>query len=166
MSLSKTDIDKIYDKLNDMFDNCKLVNNQQLTELIYYYIKSENTKEGEMIYLIEYIESTLDFLTGKISIYKRNEEMNEKIHDIEIKIDKAHKLEKPNKQSLEDKKKHLNLIKKVLKKSRQQYIIPTRPIDLVNYNFRELGKRKKKEIRIKEEFPTLEDFMANPKIIH
>ena len=166
VSLSKTDIDKIYDKLNDMFDNCKLVNNQQLTELIYYYIKSENTKEGEMIYLIEYIESTLDFLTGKISIYKRNEEMNEKIHDIEIKIDKAHKLEKPNKQSLEDKKKHLNLIKKVLKKSRQQYIIPTRPIDLVNYNFRELGKRKKKEIRIKEEFPTLEDFMANPKIIH
>ena len=48
MSLSKTDIDKIYDKLNDMFDNCKLVNNQQLTELIYYYIKSENEKKEQL----------------------------------------------------------------------------------------------------------------------
>ena len=138
-SFSDSDINKIYNKLFDIFDNCKVVNNKELTELIYYYIKSERTKEGEMIYLIEYIESTLDFLIGKISIYKMNEDLGEQVHNIVAEIDKEHKLEKPNKQKLEDKQKHSNLIKKVMKKSEQQYIVPTRHIDLVHYNVRVLG---------------------------
>lgn len=165
-SFSDSDINKIYNKLSEMFDNCKIVNNQQLTELIYYHIKSEKTKEGEMIYLIEYIESTLDLLFEKISFYKRDEDLSKKVHEVSVKIDKEHKLEKPNIQKLEDIKKHLNLIKKVKKKSEQQYIIPTRHIDLVHYNVRELGKPKKKKRINKDDFPELKDFINNPNIIN
>ena len=165
-SFSDSEINKIYHKLNDMFDNCKIVNNKELTELIYYYIKSERTKEGEMIYLIEYIECTLDFLIEKISQYKMDDDLKEKVHDIAVQIDKEHKLEKPNKQKLEDKKKHLNLIQKVMKKSEQHFIMPTRHIDLVHYNVRELGKPKKRKKLNKDDFPNLEDFMKNPHIIN
>jgi hypothetical protein len=156
----------IYNKLSNIFDDCKIVNNKELTELIYYYIKSEKTKEGEMIYSLEYIECTLDFLIGKISLYKMNDDLNEKVHELEVEIDKQHKREKPNKQKLEDKQKHLNLIKKVMKKSEQQYIIPTRHIDLVRYNVRELGKPKKRIKINKDDFPNLDDFMQNPNIIN
>ena len=165
-SFSDSDLNKIFHKLSDIFDNCKVVNNKELTELIYYYIKSEKTKEGEMIYLIEYIECTLDFLIGKISLYKMNDDLKEKIHDLEVEIDKGHKLEKPNKQKFEDKQKHLNLIEKVMKKSKQQYIVPTRHIDLVRYNVRELGKPKKRKIINKDDFPNLNEFLKNPNIIN
>ena len=165
-NFSDSDIKKIYHKLSDIFDSCKVVNNQLLTELIYYHIKSESTKEGEMIYLIEYIECTLDFLLGKISLYQRDDNLNEKVHDIIVQIDKEHKLEKPKKQKLEDKKKQLNLVRRVMKKSEQQYITPRRPIDLIHYNVRELGKHKKKKLGIKDDFPKLKDFIENPNIIN
>jgi hypothetical protein len=165
-SFDDTEMNIIYNKLSNIFDDCKIVNNKELTELIYYYIKSEKTKEGEMIYLLEYIECTLDFLIGKISLYKMNDDLNEKVHELEVEIDKQHKREKPNKQKLEDKQKHLNLIKKVMKKSEQQYIIPTRHIDLVHYNVRELGKPKKRIKINKDDFPNLDDFMQNPNIIN
>ena len=165
-SFDDSEMNTIYNKLSNIFDDCKIVNNKELTELIYYYIKSEKTKEGEMIYLIEYIECTLDFLIGKISLYKMNDDLNEKVHELEVEIDKQHKREKPNKQKLEDKQKHLNLIKKVMKKSEQQYIIPTRHIDLVRYNVRELGKPKKRKKINKDDFPNLDDFMQNPNIIN
>ena len=165
-SFSDSDINKIYNKLNEMFDNCKIVNNQKLTELIYYHIKSEKTKEGEMIYLIEYIECTLDLLLEKISLYKRDVDLSEKIHEISVQIDNKHKLEKPNKQKLENKQKHSNLIEKIKKKSEQQYIIPTRHIDLVHYNIKKLRKPKKKKIVDKDDFPELKDFINNPNIIN
>ena len=60
----------------------------------------------------------------------------------------------------------MNLIKKVKKKSEQQYIIPTRHIDLVHYNVRELGKPKKKKRINKDDFPELKDFINNPNIIN
>ena len=59
----------------------------------------------------------------------------------------------------------MNLIKKVMKKTEQYYITPTRHIDLVHYNVRELGKPKKRKIINKDDFPNLNDFMENPNII-
>ena len=163
---TERDINKIYNKLNEIFDNCKEINNQQLTELIYYNIKSEKTKEGEMIYLIEYIECSLDFLFEKISSYKRDKDLKEKVHEESVKIEKQHRLEKPNKQRLEDRQKHINLIQKVMKKSQQNYITPTRHIDLVHYDFRVLGRNKKKKNLNNDDFPNLNDFMKNPNIIN
>ena len=165
-SFSDSDLNKIYNKLSEIFDNCKIVNNQQLTQLIYYHIKSEKTKEGEMIYLIEYIECTLDLLLEKISFYKRDEGLSEKVREVSVQIDKEHKLEKPNIQKLEDKQKHLNLIKKIKKKSEQFYIIPKRHIDLIHYNVRELGKPKKKKSVNKDDFPEYKDFINNPNIFN
>ena len=159
-------INKLYNKLNEIFDNCKIINNPQLTELIYYNIKTEKTKEGEMIYLIEYIECTLDFLFEKISLYNRDENLKTKVCEEKIKIEKQHRLEKPNKQKLEDRKKYINLIIKVMKKSQQQYIIPTRPLDLIHYDFRKLGRYKKKKILKIDDFPNLGDFVENPNIIN
>ena len=159
-------INKLYNKLNEIFDNCKIINNPQLTELIYYNIKTEKTKEGEMIYLIEYIECTLDFLFEKISLYNRDENLKTKVCEEKIKIEKQHRMEKPNKQKLEDRKKYINLIIKVMKKSQQQYIIPTRPLDLIHYDFRKLGRYKKKKILKIDDFPNLGDFVENPNIIN
>ena len=165
-NFSDSDINKIYYKLCEMFDNCKIVNNKELTELIYYHMKSEKTKEGEIIYLIEYIECTLDFLIGKIALYKMDEDLKQKVNKIANQIEKEHRLENPKKQREEERQKNLNLIKKVLKKSEKQYITPRRPIDLIHYNVRELGKPKIKKIINKDDFPNLEDFIQNPIIIN
>ena len=163
---TERDINKIYNKLNEIFDNCKEINNQQLTELIYYNIKSEKTKEGEMIYLIEYIECSLDFLFEKISSYKRDKDLKEKVHEESVKIEKQHRLEKPNKQRLEDRQKHINLIQKVMKKSQQNYITTTRQIDIVHYYFKVLERNKKKKNLNNDDFPNLNDFLKNPNIIN
>ena len=158
-------INKLYNKLYNIFDNCKSINNQRLTDLI-YNIKTEKTKEGEMIYLIEYIECTLDFLFEKISFYNRDENLRKKVHEEKIKIERQHRLEKPNKQRIEDRKKYINLIKKIIKKSQQQYVIPTRHLDLIHYDFRKLGKNNKKKDEIIDDFPNLDEFIENPIIIN
>ena len=165
-NFSDSDINKIYHKLIEIFDKCKVVNNKDLTESIYYYMKSEKTKEGEIIYIMEYIECTLDFLIGKIALYKIDENLKQKMSIIENKIDKEHRLANPKKQKEEEIQKNLNLIKKVIKKSEKQYFIPRRPIDLVHYNVRELAKPKIKKKIYKDDFPNLNDFIQNPILIN
>ena len=165
-NFSDSDINKIYHKLIEIFDKCKVVNNKDLTESIYYYMKSEKTKEGEIIYIMEYIECTLDFLIGKIALYKIDENLKQKMSIIENKIDKEHRLANPKKQKEEEIQKNLNLIKKVIKKSEKQYFIPRRPIDLVHYNVRELAKPKIKKKIYKDDFPNLNDFIRNPILIN
>ena len=165
-NFSDSDINKIYHKLSEIFDKCKVVNNKDLTESIYYYMKSEKTKEGEIIYIMEYIECTLDFLIGKIALYKIDENLKQKMSIIENKIDKEHRLANPKKQKEEEIQKNLNLIKKVIKKSEKQYFIPKRPIDLVHYNVRELAKPKIKKKIYKDDFPNLNDFIRNPILIN
>ena len=53
-----------------------------------------------------------------------------------------------------------------MKKSQQQYIIPTRSLDLIHYDFRKLGRYKKEKILKIDDFPNLGDFVENPNIIN
>ena len=162
---SEKDINKLYNKINIIFDNCKSLNNQKLSDLI-YNIKSEETKEGEMLYLIEYIECILDFLFEKISFCNRDKNLRKKVHEEKIKIERQHRLEKPNLQRIEDRKKYINLIKKIIKRSQKQYITPTRHLDLIHYDFRKLVKNKNKKEEIIDDFPNLDEFIENPNIIN
>jgi len=159
-------IDKIYDKINQIFEHCKIVKKDNLLEILDYNIKKSNTKEEQSIYILEFIECTIDYLTERISYYKRNENKNQLIQKIIIEIDKKHKQEKPDKQKLEQITKSLKLIKKLESKNNKIFNI-NRKIDYYYYN---MNNKKKSNIseenKNKDDFPTLEDFMKNTNIIN
>ena len=158
--------DKIYSSIINLLNNCKKVNNMKLIELLDYNIKKSNNKEGEIIFILEYIECTIDYLTERIKLYKRDENKNELLQKIIIEIDKKHKKEKPDKQRLEDLEKSLKLLKKIESKNNKM-LIHLRRINLFPYNMKnEKEMNKINENKNKDDFPTLDEFIKNPNIIN
>ena len=158
--------DKIYFTIINLLKNCKKINNMKLIELLDYNIKKANNKEGEIIYILEYIECTIDYLTERIKLYKRDENKNELLQKIIIEIDKKHKKEKPDKQRLEDLEKSLKLLKKIESKNNKM-LIRLRRIDLFPCDMKnEKEMNKNNENKNKDDFPTLDEFIKNPNIIN
>ena len=158
-------MDKIYSKINELFDNCKIVNNEKLTELLYYNIKKTETKEDEIIFIFEYIECTVDYLLGRVRYYKREENKNELLQQLLIEIDKKHKKEKPDKQKIQNLEKNLDLITRLENKNNKIFLRSKR-LDLFHYNMKNKKRINKGDDKNKDDFPTIEDFMKNANIIN
>ena len=159
--ISFKNIDKIKNKINIIFEHCKSVNNKNLLVLLDYNIKKTNTKEAETIYILEYIECTIDFLTERINYYKRDENKNKLLQKIIIEIDKKHKQEKPDKQRLEDLAKSLKLLQKLESKNKKIFKL-NKKVDFYSYNMKNKNKSNKNEDnKKKDDFPTLEEFLKS-----
>lgn len=165
-NISEMNMTKIYDKINELFESCKYVNNEKLTNLLYYNIKTSITKEEEIIFTLEYIECTIDFLFERMRYYKRDENKNILLQQKLIEIDKIHKKEKPKKQRLEELKNNLILQRKLEMKNNRKLILPSRKLNLYHYNMRNKKRKNKNDIKNKDNFPTLDDFMKNANMIN
>lgn len=165
-NISERSMSKIFDKINELFESCKYVNNEKLTNLLYYNIKTSITKEDEIIFTLEYIECTIDFLFERMRHYKRDQNTNILLQQKLVEIDKMHKKEKPKKQRLEELKNNLILQKKLEMKNNRKLILPSRKLNLYHYNRRNKKGKNKNDIKFKDNFPTLDDFMRNANIIN
>jgi hypothetical protein len=158
-NISERNMTKIFDKINELFESCKNVNNEKLTNLLYYNIKKSITKEDEVIFTLEYIECTIDFLFEKMRYYKRDENKKILLQQKLIEVEKMHKKEKPERQRLEELKNNLILKKKLEMKNNRKLILPSRKLNLYHYNVRNKKRKNKNDIKIKDNFPTLDDFV-------
>ena len=165
-NISERNMTKTFEKINQLFESCKNVNNEKLTNLLYYNIKTSITKEDEVIFTLEYIECTIDFLLERMRYYKRDENKNILLQQKLIEIDKIHKKEKPKKQRLEELKNNLILQKKLEMKNNRKLIVPSRRLNLYHYNMRNNKRKNKNDIKNKDNFPTLDDFIKNAIMIN
>ena len=157
--ISIKNMEIIYNKIKNISENLKTINNEGLLDLLDYNIKKANTKEGEILYNLEYIECNIDYLLERIKYFKIDKNNNEILQKIIFEIDKKHKQEKPDKQRLEDLEKNLKLLKKIENRNNKMFFV-SRRIDLFAYKNRikkNLNKNKNNEN--KDNFPTLEEFL-------
>lgn len=165
-NITKIDMNKIFSKINILFENCKLINNEKFLKIFNYNIKKSNSKESEIIYNLEYVECTIDYLLEKIRYFKRNEIKNELLQKILSDIDKKHKLEKPDKQKREDLEKSIKLLKKLESKNNKVFL-KNRRIDYFYHNIKNNKRVDLDEInKNKDDFPSLEEFLRNSNIIN
>ena len=165
-NISERNMNKVFDKINELFESCKNVNNEKFTNILYYNIKTSKTKEEEVIFTLEYIECTIDFLFERMRYYKRDENKSILLQQKLIEIDKIHKKEKPEKQRLEELKNNLILQKKLEMKNNRKLILPSRKLNLYHYNMRNKKRKNKNDINNNDNFPTLDDFMKNANMIN
>ena len=111
--------------------------------------------EEEILFILQKIESQIDYLNNKFEIYKIKNEEQMKI--LINNIDKKHKIEKTKKQREEEEDKNDKLIKKIEKRKNRVYLYPRRKIEKY-FSFQNKSiKFKLDEDIIKE--PSFDDYI-------
>ena len=162
----RININKIFYKINQIYETCKILNNLKFLELLDYNTKKANNKEEEIICIIEYIECSIDYLLEKIRYYKRDENKTELLQKIINEIDKYHKKEKPGKSRTEDLEKSLKLIEKIKNKNNKVFL-SNKKVDYYYFNMK--NKKGIDDLEVnknKDDFPTLNEFLKNIDMIN
>ena len=164
----KNDIDKfkyknisLYKSIYIIYEQCLKVENksfhtEEITNLVDRKI---NTKEKEMLLMLEFIELTADYL--KMSLNKKmqqNEEIKSFIKKIKADIENKHKIEKAKLQVLLDFQKMKSIAKDVNKRINKIYFLPKRRISLTEFRNKKLEKKIENEINKENK---IEDFLYN-----
>ena len=96
-----------------------------------------NTKEKEMLLMLEFIEQTSDYLIMSINKkMNQNNEIKAFIKTIKSNIEKEHKLEKAKIQMMLDMKNAQFLKEKVSKRYNKIYFLPKRKADLYEFKIK------------------------------
>ena len=151
----------LYKKINIIFETCKNIGgNLKFGSLILNSVnKKVNTKEEEMILMLEFIEQSIDYLITNFNNYiNKNEEIREFIKIMKIEIEKQHKSEKARLQMIIDLEREQKLKEKVEKRMNKIYILPSKKIDLNKFKF---NLDRKKVINISNRIPTIKDYLYN-----
>ena len=151
--------DKIFDKIRTVYESCKILNNKKFVDELNHNLKRIKNKESEIILLLQYIECEVDFLKESRRLYI-NEGINlQLLNDLIRKIDKKHKLEKPDKQKLEDIIKNQNLKKIVQNRNNKLLFLPLRKFDTYR-GFKNRSKKKNLNKIYDDDFPKTDNFIA------
>ena len=151
----------LYRKINDIFEESKIVGCTLSfhEELLCLINKKIYSKEKEMIFMLEYIEQTIDYLMMKIKNYMtKNDNTSDFIKSVKLDIERGHKIDKARIQMMLGLQKIQILKEKVEKRSNKIYFLPTKKIDLSTF------RNKKKKIKIDKDLnkmPTIEDYLYN-----
>ena len=153
----------LYRKINIIFESCKIIGCKlkYAAYILTLVNKKIYTKEKEMIFMLEFIEQTVDYLITNFNYYlNKNEEIQEFIKNIKSDIEKEHKIEKARLQMMIDLQKIKTLKEKVEKRSNKIYFLPSKKIDLNKF------KIKKEKVIVDKDLnriPTIEDYLYNEK---
>ena len=153
----------LYRKINIIFESCKIIGSKlkYAASILTLVNKKIYTKEKEMIFMLEFIEQTVDYLITNFNYYlNKNEEIQEFIKNIKSDIEKEHKIEKARLQMMIDLQKIKTLKEKVEKRSNKIYFLPSKKIDLNKF------KIKKEKVIVDKDLnriPTIEDYLYNEK---
>ena len=139
----------LYQNIYNIFEMCQKIGSH-LTfsrEIIHLVKRKINTKEKEMLLMLEFIELTVDYLIMTINKKKnQNQEIKSFVKNIKTNIDKEHKLEKAKMQMLLDIKKINSLEEKVEKSYNKIYFLPKRRMNFTEFKFPKKDKKINKNI--------------------
>ena len=151
----------LYKSIYIIYDQCLKVENESLytQEISNLVNRKINTKEKEMLLMLEFIELTVDYL--KMSINNKTQQNNEIktfVKKIKADIENKHKIEKAKLQVLLDFQKIKSLEKNVNKRINKIYFLPRRRISLTEFRNKKAEKKIEKEINKENK---IEDFLYN-----
>jgi hypothetical protein len=151
----------LYKKIVIIFDACTIFGSKLpfASYILNIVNKKTNTKEKEMILMLEFIEQSIDYLITNFNFYmNKNIEIQNLIKNVKNDIEKEHKIEKARIQMLIDLKKVKLLNEKVEKRSNKIYFLPTKKIDLNKFKFKTERKKGNKD---KNRMPNIYDYLHN-----
>ena len=149
----------LYKSIYTIYEQCKKIENKSIftEEIISLVDRKINTKEREMLLMLEFIELTVDYLIMSINKkMKQNNEIKTFIKEFKSEIEKNHKIDKAKLQVLLDLKKIKSLEEKVDKRINKIYFLPKRRISLTEFRNKKVEKKTKKEI---DKNNKIEDFL-------
>ena len=143
---------KLYLSIISLFKKFSQINYNNYEEILN---NKKTLTEEEILFILQKIESQIDYLNNKFEIYKIKNEEQMKI--LINNIDKKHKIEKTKKQREEEEDKNDKLIKKIEKRKNRVYLYPRRKIEKY-FSFQNKSiKFKLDEDIIKE--PSFDDYI-------
>jgi hypothetical protein len=151
----------LYKKIVIIFNACTIFGSKlQFASYILNIVnKKTNTKEKEMILMLEFIEQSIDYLITNFNFYmNKNIEIQNLIKNVKNDIEKEHKIEKAKIQMLIDLKRVKLLKEKVEKRSNKIYFLPSKKIDLNKFKFKTERKKGNKD---KNRMPNIYDYLHN-----
>ena len=153
----------LYRKINIIFETSKSVGSKLKFSIYILSLLSKkiHTKEKEMIFMLEFVEQTIDYLINNLNYYmNQNEEIQDFIKNVKSDIEREHKIDKARIQMMLDLQKIKLLKEKVEKRSNKIYFLPSKKIDLSKFK---LKKEKKIIDNYLDKIPTIEDYLYNEK---
>ena len=151
----------LYKNIYNIFEICQKVgsNLSYCSEIIHLVKRKINTKEKEMLLMLEFIELTVDYLIMSINKKKnQGQEIKALVKNIKTNIDKEHKLEKAKMQIILDMKKINSLEEKVEKRYNKIYFLPNRKKNFTEFKFNKKEKNNNKNINKKHQ---IQDYLYN-----
>ena len=151
----------LYKKVVIIFDACTIFGSKLpfASYILNIVNKKTNTKEKEMILMLEFIEQSIDYLITNFNFYmNKNVEIQNLIKNVKNDIEKEHKIEKARIQMLIDLKKVKLLKEKVEKRSNKIYFLPSKKIDLNKFKFKTERKKGNKDMN---RMPNIYDYLHN-----
>ena len=142
----------LYKSIYLIFEKCQMIGNNLkfAPEILNQVSRKINTKEKEMLLMLEFIEQTVDYLI--VSINKEMNKNNETkifVKKFRLNIEKQHKIDKAKIQMMLDIKKSKFLAERVNKRYNKIYFLPKRKSDLNGYKFKNEEKTSRREINKK-----------------
>jgi hypothetical protein len=156
----------LYRTINSLFEESKIIGNKLpfSYNILCLIEKKIYSKEKEMLFMLEYIEQTIDYLRMSIQNYMdKSEKRYEFIKNVKMDIEREHKVDKARIQMLLELQKRQMLKEKVEKRSNKIYFLPTKKIDLNQLKFTKKGRIINNSLN-KE--PSIKDFLYNEKDIY
>ena len=148
----------LFNNIYSIFEKCKIFGSKlkYAADILNQVDRKINTKEKEMLLMLEFIEQTTDYLIMSIKKKSQNNEIKQFIKTMKLNIEKEHKLEKAKLQMMIDIKKIISLEEKVNKRYNKIYFLQNRRKSLAE--FKEKNKDKIRNIKINRKL-NIQDFL-------
>ncbi len=148
----------LFNNIYSIFEKCQIFGSKlkYAADVLNQVDRKINTKEKEMLLMLEFIEQTTDYLIMSIKKKSQNNEIKQFIKTMKLNIEKEHKLEKAKLQMMIDIKKIISLEEKVNKRYNKIYFLQNRKKSLAE--FKEKNKVKIRNIKINRKL-NIQDFL-------
>ena len=148
----------LFNDIYSIFEKCQIFGRKlkYAADILNQVDRKINTKEKEMLLMLEFIEQTTDYLIMSIKKKSQNNEIKQFIKTMKLNIEKEHKLEKAKLQMMIDIKKIISLEEKVNKRYNKIYFLQNRRKSLAE--FKEKNKDKIRNIKINRKL-NIQDFL-------
>ena len=151
----------LYKTIYEIFERCQIIgNNLKFSiEILNQVNRKVNTKEKEILLMLEYIEQTTDYLIMSINKkMNQGKEIKDFVKTFRMNIERQHKVEKAKNQMLLDMQKIKFLAEKVNKRYNKLYFLQSRNFDLKDFKIKNEDNIAQKDIKRKH---NIEDYLYN-----
>ena len=146
----------LLNKINNLFNLCKLVKFKNKKDYEILDEKRKLLKNNEILYYFVYIEYSVNYLLGEVEKFKESHKDGEKaIKKIFFEVERGHRIEKTEELRRQLREKYIKLENKVNKRNNKIYLLPYRKVS-------DVFKLKKEKIVVKDvgdTQPKFEDFI-------